>query len=1265
MKKLTTFFLTLLLALVTSSAFATTFDEGKVIQIGEPVTEVQTDQWYGLYSMLGGWIYDKNAGDKKTQAYWLTDESNLTSGMVANDVKDYLIQLVESSTEGAYYIQYANDNYIYMYPTSNQYAWSWSASSTETIVKVEGEETDDIFSIHETGANYCFYTWTNGQYACTSWQNGTVASNWQANYKYQFYPVEIVDPSVLLPEDNDYEIGDEVSIGRKTCTVVGDNLFVNGGFNDGMNGWTAGGYTTAADPDNFDIESEGGYNDGAYLVASSAGTGNAKTPSQAIAVEVGKWYMLVAYTSGKTPDSNNLRYSALFEMDEDGTAELSHDENGTSYSNDIITLDWGVDPGETTDEWTQTIDVFEATTEYVGMRMGWSGGSYDGFQLYEVEVVELGEPTVSGETSHECVAEVDHWTIAGNTNGDFHYNDWSTEDDASGMEVPFLEYWVWSGEGNLSAATISHETLTMEPGTYDVSLDVRIFSEAGNEIGEGTTLTVNGESVDIVAAGTADVYGTETEVYGTYTLTCTLEEVSDLEISINIPEGVEYNWIAFKNLSVTLVEEEPEPEPEAETSHECVAEVDHWTIEGNTNGDFHYNDWSTEDDASGMVVPFLEYWVWSGEGNLSAATISHETLTMEPGTYDVSLDVRIFSEAGNEIGEGTTLTANGESVDIVAAGTADVYGTETEVYGTYVLTCEVGDDGVLDISLDIPEGVDYNWIAFKNLSVTIAEVIEPEPALAEGEYLIVNAEGNYLGGGLTWGTQASIIGKPQFIGFELQEDGTYHLDSHQYNSADSHYLGANLYFDSTPVDWTIEEVDGGYTIYGTVDDGTGYLTSNGFQTVPTVEADPYVWTLLTIEDVIAGMDEATADAPVDVTALIASPELKRNSNTDYHPTWTVTGYDGTGTPSNYAFGGGSAVANCAESYHSTNGFNFSQEITLPLAGYYTLSAQGFYRDDSSETLLLPVMYAGEESVEFPEITRDDDYLGVADNMANAYQEFLLGLHPIDAITIEATEDGETVVIGFKGEDTSLWQIMGELTLLYSGEEAIEPEPEVTGTYVFVAEEWVASDNGRVTADNITYNSDNTITVVASGANNVALGNNPSQSWGADNHDVTTAEYTITEDQCNFVVIGSNLSTEAGDSYWWWMNGINDWTRNSGQIAPDEVYVLDDDQIMFVWDLTYDITTNMTADEDGLITLNGCTCFGLTSTTGTSVISDINFYTNDQVTAITGGTATLIESVETAGTELAKEGIYTMSGVRLNKITKSGIYIVDGKKVMVK
>ncbi len=48
----------------------------------------------------------------------------------------------------------------------------------------------------------------------------------------------------------------------------------------------------------------------------------------------------------------------------------------------------------------------------------------------------------------------------------------------------------------------------------------------------------------------------------------------------------------------------------------------------------------------------------------------------------------------------------------------------------------------------------------------------------------------------------------------------------------------------------------------------------------------------------------------------------------------------------------------------------------------------------------------------------------------------------------------------------------------------------------------------------------------------------------------------------------------------------------------------------------------------------------------------------------GGEATGITAIE-AATETTKKGIYTIGGVRVNDMSKAGLYIVDGKKVLVK
>ncbi len=198
-----------------------------------------------------------------------------------------------------------------------------------------------------------------------------------------YYGDEVVD-------DSEYKTGDEVAVtvdGEEiTYTVVSDNMFVNGGFNNGMIGWTAGGYTTDAFPSDFNVQSEGGFNEGKYLIASSGATTSEKTPSQAVAVTSGKTYLFIGYTTGSVPTTGNDLYSSLFKMS-DATTEVSEENQPVPY----VTLEWGAATGSTATTWTKTMAVFTADTDYAGVRLGWSTGSYDGFQLYEVTTKETIE----------------------------------------------------------------------------------------------------------------------------------------------------------------------------------------------------------------------------------------------------------------------------------------------------------------------------------------------------------------------------------------------------------------------------------------------------------------------------------------------------------------------------------------------------------------------------------------------------------------------------------------------------------------------------------------------------------------------------------------------------------------------------------------------------------------------------------------------------------------------------------------------------------
>ena len=310
------------------------------------------------------------------------------------------------------------------------------------------------------------------------------------------------------------------------------------------------------------------------------------------------------------------------------------------------------------------------------------------------------------------------------------------------------------------------------------------------------------------------------------------------------------------------------------------------------------------------------------------------------------------------------------------------------------------------------------------------------PYFANGDYLIVNTEtGCYLGGGNDWGTHASLLGKPQFFTFAHQGGNAYTLDSHQSNGGDSHFLSTGLYCDGAAANWTFAKNENGtYTI----NNAGNYLAGNGAGKVIVTVTDATVaaaeWTIISRAEAFAALDAATQQEPKDATIYINNPEVKRNAGG-----WTITSADGTGTPSNYAMGSGGNNANCAESYHSTNGFDFSQVLVGMKPGVYRLGAHAFYRDDNDNTGAFPYIYVNEQQSLFPKLT------GSENSMAAAYASFLNGSYAIAPIYFTVAE-GDTVKVGAHGDNTAFWNIWGEFGLTYYGADASIAEIKASSVY---------------------------------------------------------------------------------------------------------------------------------------------------------------------------------------------------------------------------
>ena len=157
----------------------------------------------------------------------------------------------------------------------------------------------------------------------------------------------------------------------KAYKVTGENLITNGSFDDGVNGWFNGTWSTAVASD-YVISETGGFDGGAYISISAGGASTNTTLRNHAQVEPGKTYLFSCYTGGSAPASNNLQYNALW-TSTDGQAE------GTR----IYDLKWN------NGTWTQNTFVFTPEDyTWVCMRNSWTSKAYlDGVFIGEIEEV--------------------------------------------------------------------------------------------------------------------------------------------------------------------------------------------------------------------------------------------------------------------------------------------------------------------------------------------------------------------------------------------------------------------------------------------------------------------------------------------------------------------------------------------------------------------------------------------------------------------------------------------------------------------------------------------------------------------------------------------------------------------------------------------------------------------------------------------------------------------------------------------------------------
>ncbi|MBQ3780908.1 MAG: glycoside hydrolase family 127 protein, partial [Bacteroidaceae bacterium] len=251
-------------------------------------------------------------------------------------------------------------------------------------------------------------------------------------------------------------------------------------------------------------------------------------------------------------------------------------------------------------------------------------------------------------------------------------------------------------------------------------------------------------------------------------------------------------------------------------------------------------------------------------------------------------------------------------------------------------------------------------------------------------------------------------------------------------------------------------------------------------------------------------------------------------------------------------------------------------------------------------------------------------------------------YPIPAELLKNSDGTPKTEITFRFEATGTTPIPGLYYLrLLTGYNADH--------YRFIATDWTTGDANRVPANKVVPNKlRNTIRVTASGQNNVCL-------------KMETAKriYMVNEDEKFFIIKGIGLSTADGDSYLWWLNGKNRGTS----VKPTYTGTADDGATIIAWDITQSgINDNCYGRRWNFA--YGQTIFGLTCKNSACTIQEIGFYTSVEDFLV----ATHIPGTPADRQQPAANGVYDLQG-RLVAMQPTpalhGIYVVDGKKVIVK
>ncbi|MBQ8127517.1 MAG: hypothetical protein IJ176_03865 [Prevotella sp.] len=466
---------------------------------------------------------------------------------------------------------------------------------------------------------------------------------------------------------------------------------------------------------------------------------------------------------------------------------------------------------------------------------------------------------------------------------------------------------------------------------------------------------------------------------------------------------------------------------------------------------------------------------------LTAALENAKTLTAASTEEELTAAINAIDEAINTVKNAPT-NANIEILRATAE-LAKAEGIDVSVANNLIENVATATAASLDQAL-------YDLRAARKIKAQGMKDIYTGSKPAAGKVYIFNVgTGLFLGTGSDWNTHAAVDQagiEVELIDLDPAEENNFRIKTERGGG----WLNWGGYVD-TPYDdiWhfvPVEGKEGVYNISSTGNDGNllGYDpngATNGEKYWSTVAIDRFgfdnpmnQWKVITAAEREALIEKANAAAPVEVSYLIKNASLNRQDGYDM---WTkeCEGGNGGARVSTLTNNDGNRAENYGYEYFEPKNFSFTQNLEGLKPGVYEVSVNGFFRNgnggaqaeaynNGEEPVQLAYLFANDAKALLPNITSvmskvpgatDMQYCndGAFPNMPQSALEYFEYGYYKASVEVLVGEDGK-LTLGVKKDElqqTGDWTMFDNFRLVYKG----QPTEAVTLPKTWNFSNWTA------------------------------------------------------------------------------------------------------------------------------------------------------------------------------------------------------------------